>query len=163
MIALKKLLAASAIALSLLTAVSTVAVPAPSASAAEIYATNGHKFVNTAKSYIGRVTYRFGVNDTSRLIMDCSAFTKLVFKKNGINLPWGSKAQAKFGTRVGSKSNLAIGDLVMFSVGTPGVINHVGIYIGNGQFISNTKSGGVSINSIWTGYWGSRFIMGRHY
>ncbi|WP_238162559.1 C40 family peptidase [Cohnella sp. AR92] len=163
MIALKKLLAASAIALSVLTAVSTVALPAAPASAAEMYATNGHKYVNTAKSYIGKVTYQFGTNNPSRLILDCSAFTKLVFAKNGVSLPWGSKAQAKFGTKVSSKSRLAVGDLVMFSVGTPGVINHVGIYVGGGKFISNTKSSGVTISSLTSGYWGSRFIMGRHY
>ncbi|WP_115995771.1 C40 family peptidase [Cohnella lupini] len=160
---MKKLIAASSIALTLLFTSTAVITPAPSASAKEIYATNGSRTVDIAKSYIGRVKYSFGVKNTSKLILDCSSFTQLVFKKNGMSLPWSSKGQASFGTRVPSKSRLAIGDLVMFSVGTPGVINHVGIYVGNGKFISNTKSSGVTITSLNTGYWGSRYITGRHY
>ncbi len=154
---MKKLVAASSIALTLLFTSTVAALPTPSASAQEIYATNGHRTVSIAKSYIGRVTYSFGTRNTSRLILDCSAFTQLVFKKNGMSIPWGSKAQTRFGTRV------PIGDLVMFSVSNPGTINHVGIYIGNGKFISNTKSSGVTISSLNTGYWGSRYITGRHY
>ncbi|NEW07447.1 C40 family peptidase [Paenibacillus sp. SYP-B3998] len=120
------------------------------------------KVVRTAESYIGRVKYKFGIRDTQHLILDCSAFTQLVFKQNGITIPWGSRAQASVGTRVSSKNKLSKGDLVMFSVGTPGKINHVGIYIGNGKFISNTKSSGVIINDMNTGYWKNRFITGRH-
>lgn len=118
--------------------------------------------LRTAKSYIGKVTYRYGTRNTSRLILDCSAYTQLVFSKNGIKLPWGSQAQAKLGTRVSKKTSLSKGDLVMFSTSTPGRINHVGIYIGNGQFISNTASSGVVIRSMTSGYWKDRFIMGRH-
>lgn len=160
---MNKLVAASTIALTFLFTSTAVTLTAPSASAQEIYATNGHRTVSIAKSYIGKVTYRFGVRDTSRLILDCSSFTQLVFKQNGMNIPWGSKAQARFGTGVASKSQLAIGDLVMFSVNKPGVINHVGIYIGNGKFINNTTGSGVIISSLNTGYWGSRYITARHY
>lgn len=159
---MKKLIIASSVALSLLFSTSSFMMPT-AASAQEIYATNGHKFVNTAKSYIGRVTYRYGTRDPQHLIFDCSAFTQFVFKKNGINIPWGSKAQTQFGSRVPDKSQLAIGDLVMFSVSTPGQINHVGIYIGDGQFISNTKSSGVVTSSLRTGYWSTRYITARHY
>jgi cell wall-associated NlpC family hydrolase len=160
---MKKLVAASSIALTLLFASTAVTVPAPSASAQEIYATNGHRTVNIAKSYIGKVTYKFGARIPSRLIFDCSSFTQFVFKKNGMNIPWGSKAQANFGTRVPSKSHLAIGDLVMFSVNRPGTIDHVGIYIGNGNYISNVPKSGIKIASLNSGYWGSRYITGRHY
>ncbi|MDO7905608.1 C40 family peptidase [Paenibacillus sp. JX-17] len=158
----KKMTIASIMALSLLTAASTV-MPASSVSANEAYAAHGSQIVKTAKSYMGKVIYKFGTRNPSKLMFDCSSFTQYVFKKNGISIPWGSQAQAKVGKRVSSKSKLAVGDLVMFSVGNPGKINHVGIYIGNGQFISNTKSGGVSINSMNKGYWGSRYITGRHY
>ncbi|OCT16268.1 hydrolase Nlp/P60 [Paenibacillus pectinilyticus] len=119
--------------------------------------------LSTAKSYIGKVKYRYGVRDTKNLIMDCSAFTQMVFSKNGITIPWGSKAQASYGTLVKSKTSLVKGDLVMFSTTTPGKINHVGIYIGNGQFISNTTSSGVVVREMNSGYWKDRFIMGRHF
>lgn len=162
--AMKKRWAASLLALSILgTGVAATVVQPQSASAQEIYATNGHLFVNTALSYVGKVTYRFGVRDPAHLVFDCSSFTQFVFKQHGISIPWGSAAQTRFGIPVNRKSDLAIGDLVMFSVNTPGQINHVGIYIGNGRFVSNTKSSGVTISSLNSGYWGSRFITGRHY
>ncbi|TXK76973.1 C40 family peptidase [Paenibacillus sp. N3.4] len=127
-----------------------------------VSSTKANSIVQTAQSYIGKVKYRFGVRDTQHLIMDCSAFTQMVFQKNGISIPWGSRAQAKVGTRVADKAHLSKGDLVLFSVSKPGQINHVGIYIGNGKFISNTTSSGVVISDINSGFWGSRYITGRH-
>ncbi|KQX57310.1 C40 family peptidase [Paenibacillus sp. Root444D2] len=131
-------------------------------SASATSTSKANSIIRTAQSYIGKVRYRFGVRDTNRLILDCSAFTQMVFKKNGITIPWGSSAQAKVGTPVRSKSKLQKGDLVLFSVSRPGRINHVGIYIGNGKFISNTTSSGVVIRDMNTGYWKDRFISGRH-
>ncbi|RKP56810.1 NlpC/P60 family protein [Cohnella endophytica] len=120
------------------------------------------KIVDNAISYIGKVHYKFGVRDTQKLILDCSAFTQLVFKNSGISIPWGSRAQAQIGTLVKSKSDLRVGDLVMFSIGTPGKISHVGIYIGDGKFINNQPGVGVNIKSLDSGYFKNRFILGRH-
>jgi len=160
--AMKKRLVATIAALAILGSGAAALQPS-NASAQEIYATNGHLFVNTALSYIGKVHYRFGVRDPAHLTFDCSSFTQFVFAQHGVKIPWGSKAQTRFGIPVNRKSDLAIGDLVMFSVNNPGQINHVGIYIGNGKFVSNTKSSGVTISSLNTGYWSTRFITGRHY
>ncbi|MFB5265351.1 C40 family peptidase [Paenibacillus enshidis] len=161
-----KKLATATLALSMLFSAASTIIPSSASasdSAQEFYATSGSKIVNTAKSYQGKVTYKFGVRNPSRLIFDCSSFTQFVFKKNGINIPWGSKAQAKRGKAVNSKSKLSVGDLVMFSVNKPGRIDHVGIYVGNGKMISNMPNKGVGIASINTGYWGSRYITGRHF
>lgn len=140
------------------------AAPAATAtySASATSTSKADNIVRTAQSYIGKVRYVFGVRDTNRLILDCSAYTQMVFKKNGISIPWGSSAQAKVGTPVRTKAQLQKGDLVMFSVSKPGRINHVGIYLGNGKFISNTASSGVVIRDLNTGYWKDRFITGRH-
>lgn len=137
-------------------------IDALDATSTALGATRADNIVRTAKSYVGRVKYRFGVRDIQRLRLDCSSFTQLVFKKNGIAIPWGSDDQAKLGTPVKKKSNLRKGDLVMFSTSKPGRINHVGIYVGNGKFISNTPSSGVVILDINQGYWKNRFITGRH-
>lgn len=139
---------------------------ADTAAAAEFSATamstsKADKIVSTARSYIGDVRYKFGVRDTKRLILDCSSFTQLVFKKNGRTIPWGSQDQAKLGTAIKKKSNLRKGDLVFFSTSKPGRINHVGIYVGNGKFVSNTASSGVVIRDMYSGYWENRFITGR--
>ncbi|MBB6733151.1 C40 family peptidase [Cohnella zeiphila] len=119
------------------------------------------KIIALAESLKGKVHYTYGVNNPSKLIFDCSSFTKYVFGKYGVSLKWGTKYQSKEGTYV-SKSNLKKGDLIFFSTGTKGVIGHVGIYIGNGKFIHNT------IGSSWNGIlisnlssYTSRYITAR--
>ncbi|WNR44483.1 C40 family peptidase [Paenibacillus roseipurpureus] len=159
---LSRSVAGIALSLSLLVGGTALLQPQAASAATATSTSRADSIVRTAKSYIGKVTYRFGTRDTSRLILDCSAYTQLVFSKNGISIPWGSSAQAKLGTRVSTKAGLKKGDLIMFSVSTPGRVNHVGIYIGNGQFISNTKSSGVVVSQLNSGYWKDRFIMGRH-
>ncbi|UUZ97652.1 C40 family peptidase [Paenibacillus sp. P25] len=106
--------------------------------------------------------YRYGTRDPQHLIFDCSSFTQFVFSKNGISIPWGANAQTRVGTPVKDKAHLQKGDLVMFSVGTPGRISHVGIYLGNGKFVGNSPSRGVAIYDMNTGYWKNRYITGRH-
>lgn len=96
-----------------------------------------------AQSLQGKVTYKFGVNNPSKLIFDCSSFTKYVFAKYGVSLKWGTAYQSKQGTYV-SKSNLKKGDLIFFNNGKTSKISHVGIYMGNGKFIHNTIGGNMN-------------------
>lgn len=117
--------------------------------------------INFAKSLQGKVTYQYGIRDTSKLIFDCSSFTEYVFEKYGVDMKWGTKYQKTMGTAV-SKSNLKKGDLVFFGTTSAGTINHVGIYIGDGQFIHNTPSAnGVTIDNLNTGYWSDKYISAR--
>ncbi|MFC5530490.1 C40 family peptidase [Cohnella yongneupensis] len=131
-------------------------VSAPSSS-------RGAQVVNIAKSYQGRVHYSFGVRNTSKLIFDCSSFTEFVFAQVGVDLKWGTSAQKNAGSYVG-KGSLRAGDLVFFDTkgSNNGVINHVGIYMGNGQMIHNTPSkNGIAINSISSGYWSQHYVTAR--
>jgi len=144
----KKVIAASVLGLSLI-ATQLLGAGAPAANAAtssSVTASSAKatKIVNYALSLRGKVTYKFGVNNPSKLWFDCSSFTKYVFGKYGVSLKWGTKYQSKQGRYV-SMSNLKPGDLIFLSVSKPGQINHVGIYIGNGKFIHNT------IGSNWNG------------
>jgi lipoprotein Spr len=111
-----------------------------------------------SQSLIGKVSYKYGVNNPDKLYFDCSSFTKYVFAKQGVSLKWGSSAQSKQGTKV-SKNNLKKGDLMFFSVSRAGKINHVGIYMGNGKFIHNTTGSvrGVTISDFNANYQ-KRFI-----
>jgi len=123
----------------------------------------GDRVVNIAKSYRGRVTYKFGVRNPSKLIFDCSSFTEFVFAKVGVDLKWGTKYQKSAGSFV-SKSNLRKGDLVFFdTIGSNNkAINHVGIYIGGGQFIHDTPSkNGLAINSLTSGWWSNHYVTAR--
>ncbi|MNL86023.1 Murein DD-endopeptidase MepH precursor [compost metagenome] len=52
-------------------------------------------------------------------------------------------------------SELQVGDLVFFANRT---VDHVGIYLGNNQFISSTSSRGVIIESLSSNYWSKRYV-----
>lgn len=113
------------------------------------------KIVTTAKKYIG-VPYVWG--GTSPKGFDCSGYIQYVFNKNGVTLPRTASQQYKVGYKV-SKSNLQPGDLVFFN--TSGGISHVGMYIGNGQFIHSGTTSGVAIADLYIPYWTSRYIGAR--
>lgn len=112
--------------------------------------------IATAKKYIG-VKYVYG--GTSPSGFDCSGFVQYVFAKNGISLPRVSRDQFKAGTSVSFK-NLKPGDLVFFSIAKNKVVDHVGIYVGNGQFINASSSKGVTIYPLGP-YWQSAFVGGK--
>lgn len=81
---------------------------------------------------------------TSSSGVDCSGLVQLAAKASGIDIPRTTYDQINVGQAV-SKNNLQEGDLVFFrgsggSASTPG---HVGIYIGNGQYIQAPKTGDV--------------------
>src|SRR5699024_4102574 len=109
-----------------------------------------------AKSLVG-VPYRTaGVTPSG---FDCSGFTQYVMAQNGISVPRTSGGQYGIGTNV-SRNNLKTGDFVFFNTSGSGV-SHVGIYVGNNNFISSTSSSGVSIVSLSNSYWNPRYIGAR--
>ena len=65
---------------------------------------------------------------------DCSGFTMKVMENFGVSLPHYSGSQATMGTKVTSET-MRPGDLVFYG-NSSGRINHVGIYIGNGQIVN---------------------------
>lgn len=96
------------------------------------------ELVQYAKQFLGNPYVWGGTSLTNGV--DCSGYTMQIYKKYGISLPHYSVSQSKIGTRI-SLSEAKPGDLVFYDKN--GVINHVAIYIGNGQVIhaSNPKSG----------------------
>jgi len=123
----------------------------------------GAAIVNTAKSYLGKFTYKWGAEpwNTNYKYSDCSAFVQLVYNRNhGFKLPRTSASQAKQG-KSGSKSNLQPGALVFFDTTGDGKVNHVGIYIGGGDFIHSSPANKVGINTLNSGYWKSKYKTAR--
>lgn len=108
--------------------------------------------VEEAQKWIGKVQYVFGAENVEGGEADCSSFVQYVFKKNGIDLPRVADDQARSGTEI-SKDNLQSGDLVFFqnTYQTDGA-SHVGIYIGNDQFI-DCGSTGVRVSNLNSNYW----------
>lgn len=78
---------------------------------------------------------------------DCSGFTLTIFKKYGVTLTHSARAQSKCGTAV-AISDLRPGDLVFYSNETG--INHVTIYIGNGQVChASEPKTGIKISNLY--------------
>lgn len=103
------------------------------------YSTSGiggnQQAVTLAKSKLG-CPYQWGATGPSKF--DCSGLMYWVAKQLGKSIPRTSLEQSKSGTPV-SKSNLLPGDLVFF--GSP--VHHVGMYVGNNQFIHAPQTGDV--------------------
>lgn len=105
------------------------------------------------------VPYRYGMSSTRG--SDCSGFTSLVYRSQGVSLPRTSRDQSRIGAKVG-KESLQKGDLVFFKTNRGTRINHVGIYVGNGKFIHASSGGGkVQVNSLNEGYYNRRYAGGR--
>lgn len=103
---------------------------------------------------------RYRRGGTSRGGFDCSGFTRYVFAKYGISLPHSSAAQAKMGSPI-SRNELKSGDLVFFQTYRRG-ISHVGIFIGNEQFVHAATYGrGVRVDSLNSGYYSARYRCAR--
>ncbi len=72
---------------------------------------------------------------------DCSGFTMSVYKHFGISLSHSSRAQANEGDKI-TADQLQPGDLIFYA-NSSGTINHVAMYIGNGQVVhaSSARTG----------------------
>ena len=123
-------------------------------------------FVDTAKKYLGT---RYVYGGAAPGGFDCSGFTMYVYKQHGYSLPHSASAQwqSGIGTRVYSISELQPGDLVFFndpSRSAGKACSHAGIYVGNGQIIhsSSSRSKGVIISDLTSGYYNTYFVGGIH-
>ena len=117
------------------------------------------KLVELAKSKLG-CKYVWGA--TGANTFDCSGLTYWCHKQIGISIPRTSLEQSRSGKSV-SKSDLQPGDLVFFKT-TSAPVGHVGMYVGNGQFIhAPNKSKPVKYDSLNSSYYSSRYVNARRY
>ena len=117
------------------------------------------KLVELAKSKLG-CKYVWGA--TGPNTFDCSGLTSWCHKQIGISIPRTSLEQSRSGKSV-SKSDLQAGDLVFFKT-TSAPVGHVGMYVGNGQFIhAPNKSKPVKYDNLSSSYYSSRYVNARRY
>lgn len=112
------------------------------------------RVLNIAKKYTG-VPYLFGGTTPSGF--DCSGYIYYVYKEAGLNLG-GRKTAAGYASLAKAVSSPKVGDLVFFEgtySGMEGRISHVGIYLGDGKFIS-ALSKGIGISDLK--YWKDSFV-----
>ena len=112
-------------------------------------------FVRVVKTFLG-VPYKLG-GSTLRGI-DCSAFVKKIYEIFNIELPRTTREQFSVGKKV-EKDQLEEGDLVFFK--RRGNSAHVGIYIGDNQFVhASSYNREVKIDYLDTPYYSKRFLRG---
>lgn len=99
---------------------------------------------------------RYRMGGTSKRGIDCSAFMQTAFlSAYGIELPRSTVEQRHLGRKI-SKHELQKGDLVFFRGN-----NHVGVYIGNNQFMHASSSQGVTISALDENYWARTYTQSR--
>lgn len=118
--------------------------------------------ISTGSTIVGQSPYKWGGGrsqaDIDARRFDCSSFVRWAFASAGINL--GPVGGTTTDTLVGkgravSASDMKRGDLVFFD--TYKVNGHVGIYLGNGTFLNDNSSRGVSVDSMSNVYWKKAF------
>jgi len=114
-----------------------------------------------AKSFLG-TKYVWGATGPSKF--DCSGFTQWVYRDAGINIPRVSRDQARVGEYV-SYNNLRRGDMIFFDTKKhkKGIVTHVGIYLGDGNFIhaSSAAKQVIVYNFNKKPFYKERFLWGR--
>jgi cell wall-associated NlpC family hydrolase len=105
--------------------------------------------------------YRWG-GTTPENGFDCSGLVGYVYRTTlGIELPRISRDMANVGELIRDRDSLRQGDLVFFSR-RGGRVDHVGIYLGDGQFLHSPRTGkDVEVTTLASGYWSHRFLKGR--
>ena len=118
----------------------------------------GEKVALNAYNYLGS---RYVYGTAGPKTFDCSGFTSYLYKQYGISLPRTSNSQGYIGTYV-AKSDLKPGDILCFSNRSDKRINHVGVYVGNGDFIhASTSVRGVVKDNLNEKYYVNHYVTAR--
>lgn len=117
--------------------------------------TTGAEAVALALALVGRPYAWAGVSPAG---FDCSGFTRWVYGQLGYDLPRDVNGQYRAGAHV-AVEELEPGDLVVFRDTYVSGLSHVGIYVGNGEFVHAAEPR-VVVSSLWASYWASRFVAG---
>ena len=129
--------------------------PAPEPGSSGITGCTGQDVANFAVQFVGNPYVYGGTSLTNGA--DCSGFVQSVYKNFGISLNRTAGSQSVHGIQV-SAAEAQPGDLVFYDHGT-GSIEHVGIYIGNGQIVhASTSKTGIIIADM---YYSNVFLVKR--
>jgi cell wall-associated NlpC family hydrolase len=116
---------------------------------------DGAQVAALAEQYVGS-PYRWG--GASPAGFDCTGFVMWVFSQFGVALPHNEAGQLASGARVNT-NELEPGDVLVFANTYRAGLSHVGIYVGDGQFVhAADERHGVTVSALWDGYWAPRLV-----
>ncbi|RLQ94210.1 C40 family peptidase [Falsibacillus albus] len=118
--------------------------------------------ISAGSALVGHSPYNWGggrnSTDIANRSFDCSSFVRWAYDQAGVDLGGITSTSTNTLVRLGkpvSASSMKRGDLVFFD--TYKTNGHVGIYLGNGKFLDDNSSDGVSIDSMSNPYWQATF------
>jgi cell wall-associated NlpC family hydrolase len=115
----------------------------------------GVQVADLAQRYVGS---RYVWGGSSPAGFDCTGFVMWVFDQFDVSLPHNEAGQLGGGASIGA-DDLLPGDVVVFANTYRRGLSHVGLYVGDGQFVHAVdQAHGVMVSSLWDGYWGPRFV-----
>lgn len=118
--------------------------------------------LDRGKTLLG-TPYKYG-GSSRKTGFDCSGFVGHVYKEElGIQLPRTTGALLNMDAPVVARADLEPGDLILFNDRGRGRVTHVGIYMGDDEFIhsSSKRSGGVRVDKLSSKYWNSSYLQAK--
>ena len=120
----------------------------------------GEKAAITATDMIGR-PYRYRGDTPAGF--DCSGLVRYSYLAAGVEVPHGTRALMSVTRSVGSLRDARLGDLLFFSQ-QGRKYSHVGVYVGNDQFVHAPSTGGsVRRDSLSDAYWKKHYLDTRRF
>lgn len=116
------------------------------------------RIILRAQELIG-TPYKWG-GTSEETGFDCSGLLVYLFRSEaGVELPRTTKVMINEGFPRIDRADLQPGDAVFFKHGDQGQVNHVGLYIGNNQFIHSPRTGKtIRTDSLDNRYWNERYF-----
>ncbi|AZF49639.1 MULTISPECIES: C40 family peptidase [unclassified Pseudomonas] len=119
--------------------------------------------INRAHELIG-VPYLWGGNSVSKGF-DCSGLLVYLFRsEGGINIPRTTSSMLSSKAKTVYRDELKSGDAVFFKHNSGSRMNHVGVYIGDNQFIHAPRTGkSIRIDSLNNSYWNKSYFTAKRF
>lgn len=124
---------------------------------------NGIDMIVAMESLMDWLGTRYLFGGTSSSGIDCSAFTRTMYRDCGVQLPRTAAMQWGAGGEAVERDALQFGDLVFFHTRKAVYVSHVGIYLGNGMFCHASSRNGVTISSLESNYYSTHYIGARRF